>query len=98
MRHEILSASKAKATLLELIRRADTCGEAFVLTKDGQAVAALVPMEDYHALEETLEVEGDSSLMDALQLALTQAKQGKLWERDATGKWKRAARSRRQPA
>ena len=49
MRHEILSVSKAKARLLELTRKIQKEGRAYVLTRDGEPMSALVPIEDYEA-------------------------------------------------
>jgi prevent-host-death family protein len=50
MRHEILSVSKAKARLLDLTRKIQEDGRAYVLTRDGEPVSALVPIEDYESL------------------------------------------------
>ncbi|MDX2053544.1 MAG: type II toxin-antitoxin system Phd/YefM family antitoxin [Polyangiaceae bacterium] len=52
MRHTILSISKAKTHLLELARQVDEEGRAYVVTKDGAPLCALVPMEAYEAMLE----------------------------------------------
>lgn len=94
MRHKIISVSKAKTRLLELVRNANDRGEAYVLTKDGEAIGALVPMEDYEALLETSDVLTSPDTLHDLREALEDEKQGRLWKRDAGGKWVRAKKAR----
>ena len=87
MRHKIISISKAKAKLLELARKANEEGEAYLLTKDGEPVSALIPLEDYEALLETVDVLADEKTLSDLEDALEDEKKGKLWKRDKKGKW-----------
>jgi prevent-host-death family protein len=87
MRHQIISLSKAKEQLLALARQVNEEGRAFVLTKDGVPVGALVPMEEYEALSETSEVLANSNVIRSLKKALEEEKAGKLWNRDKSGKW-----------
>lgn len=89
MRHKTVSISKAKATLLELVRKVNDEGEAYLLTRDGEAVSALVPLEDYEALLESSDVRSDTQTMNDLQMALEDEKKGRLWKRDPAGKWTR---------
>lgn len=90
MRHNILSVTEAKATLLELMRSLEEEGRTFVLTKNGLAVGALIPMEDYEALTETLDILNNPSLMKKIRRALKQEKKGKVWKRGTRGKWIKA--------
>jgi len=92
MRHKIISVSAAKAQLLRLVRRADEEGEAFVLTRDGSPLAALVPIEDYESLLETADVLSDPVARRDLQEALEDESRGRLWKRDRRGRWVRAGR------
>ncbi len=92
MKHKIMSLSKAKAKLLELARTANDNGEAFILTKDGDPVSAPIPMNEYEAFVETMEIEQDSDLMKTLAKSLRDEKAGRLWVRDKSGKWKKHAR------
>jgi len=87
MRHKIISVSKAKSKLLELVRNANEAGEAYLLTKDGEPIAALVPLEDYEALLETADVLSDPNTLKDLEQALEDEKKYRLWKRDAKGQW-----------
>ncbi len=87
MKNKFISVSKAKAKLLELVRSLSDKGESYVLTKDGEPVGALLPMEVYDAFLETAEIQSDSQLMKNLQEALQDEKQGRLWIRDQKGRW-----------
>jgi len=87
MRHKIISISKAKATLLELARKANEEGNAYLLTKDGEPIGALVPLEDYESLLETSDVLADKKTVFDLERALEDEKKGRIWKRDKAGKW-----------
>lgn len=49
-----LSVRDARAHLAEVISRAQT-GTPTVITRNGQAVAAVVPIEDFNALEDAID-------------------------------------------
>jgi prevent-host-death family protein len=87
MRHEILSVTKAKAKLLDLTRKVQEDGRAYILTRDGEPVSALVPIEDYESLLETMEVLADKETMQNLNAALDDERHGRLFKRDKNGKW-----------
>ncbi len=89
MRHRIISVSQAKARLLELAREVSEEGEAFLLTKDGEPIGALVPMADYEALLETADVLASTDTLKMLAKALDDEKKGRLWKRDKKGQWTR---------
>ncbi len=74
MKQKIISVSKAKAKLLELMRKVHEDGQAFLLTKDGEAVGALVPMQEYEALLETAEIMIDLEAFKDLEAALEDEK------------------------
>jgi prevent-host-death family protein len=90
MRHKIVSISTAKAKLLEHARKVFEEGFAYIITKDGEAVAALVPLEDYEALLETADVGSNDQLMNDLNEALDDEKHGRLWKRNKDGRWSKA--------
>ena len=94
MRQKIISVSKAKAKLLELTRHVSEEGYAYVLTKDGEAVSALVPLKDYEALTETLDILSDEESLKNLNQALEEEKKSKLWKRDGNGKWTKAKKAK----
>ena len=87
MRHKLIAISKAKAKLLELTRKVNEEGDAYILTKDGEAIGALVPMEDYESLLETADVLADQETLKNLEAALKDEKSNNLWKRDKGGKW-----------
>ena len=94
MRHKLIAISKAKSKLLELTRRVSEQGEAYVLTKDGEAIGALIPMENYEAFLETSDVLADQETLKNLETALSDEKSGKLWKRDADGRWLKSKRKK----
>ncbi|MBN1569178.1 MAG: type II toxin-antitoxin system Phd/YefM family antitoxin [Acidobacteria bacterium] len=95
MRHEILSVSKAKGRLLELTRKVQEDGRAYILTRDGEPVSALVPIEDYESLLETMDVLADKKTMRDLTAALADERQGRLYKRDKNGRWSKYKRTKR---
>jgi len=95
MRHEILSVSKAKARLLDLTRKVQEEGRAYVLTRDGEPVSALVPIEDYDSLLETMNILADKKTMQDLAAALADERRGRLFRRDKSGKWIKYKKTKR---
>jgi prevent-host-death family protein len=79
LRHEILSVSKAKAKLLDFVRKVQEEGRAYILTRDGEPVSALVPIEDYESLLETMDVLADKRTMKNLAVALADERCGRLF-------------------
>ncbi len=73
--------------LLELVRKVNENGEAYLLTKDGEPVSALVPLEDYETLLETADVLADEKTVTDLEAALEDERKGRIWKRDKLGKW-----------
>ena len=63
------SLADAKARLSEIIKSAEATHERTVITKNGKPVAAIMSIEDLEALEETLEILSDPTLMAELRLA-----------------------------
>lgn len=95
MRQKIISVSKAKAKLLELTRNVNEGGYAYLLTKDGEAVSALIPLRDYEALTETLDILSDRESLKNLNQALEDEKKSRLWKRDGNGKWTKVKKIKR---
>jgi antitoxin YefM len=87
MRHEIMSVTKAKAKLLDLTRKVQEDGRAYILTRDGEPVSVLVPIEDYESLLETTEILADEKTMQDLNAALADERHGRVFKRDKDGKW-----------
>jgi len=95
MRHEILSVSKAKAKLLDLTRKVREEGKAYILTRDGEPVGALVPIEGYESLLETMDVLADRKTMRDLTAALADERCGRLFKRDKSGRWAKYRKTKR---
>ena len=87
MRQKIISVTQAKAKLLELTRKVKEEGLAYLLTKDGEPVSALIPLQDYESLTETLDILTHADSMANLQRALDNEKRSRLWKRDRVGRW-----------
>lgn len=51
-----------------------------VVTRNGRPAAALVPIDEYQALEETAEILSDSATLDALQAGLDELARGEAIE------------------
>ena len=60
---------------------------AYVLTRDGEPVSALVPIEDYESLLETMDILADKKTMRDLTAALADERRGRLFIRDKSGRW-----------
>ena len=95
MRHKIISISKAKAELLQIAREVAGEGRAYLLTKDGEAIGALIPMEDYEAFLETDEILSSPEAMRNLEKALDQERAGRTWVRDRGGRWTRTQKRKK---
>ena len=94
MRHKIISISKAKAKLLEIARKVNEEGDAYLLTKDGAPCGVLVPLEEYEALLETADVLADSETVSSLESALEDERKGRLWKRNRYGNWVKAKKTK----
>jgi prevent-host-death family protein len=90
MRQEILSVSKAKAKLLSLVRSMEEEGRAYILTKDGEPVGAMIPMIDFESFLETDEIMKSENLMRDLRAALKDEEKGRVWKRNKQGHWIKA--------
>ncbi|HEY1689586.1 MAG TPA: type II toxin-antitoxin system Phd/YefM family antitoxin [Solirubrobacteraceae bacterium] len=53
-----------------------------VVTRNGRPAAALVPIDEYEALEETAEILSDASTLDAIQAGLDQLARDEIVEFD----------------
>ena len=95
MAAEIIALSKAKQKLLELARQVDEGGKRFLLVRDGVPVSVLVPVEEYEAWQETLEVLEDAETMASLRRALKDAAAGRVYRRAPDGSFVSERKRRR---
>ena len=77
---QFVSITKAKAQLLDLIRRVQKQPETVAITREGVPTAVLLSMEQFEGLMETLEILSDHTTMRSLQRSMKQAQAGK-WEK-----------------
>lgn len=95
MKHKIISISMARKNLLEIARKTEDEGQAYLLTRDGEPCSALIPLEEYEAFLETSEVQADLDTLRNLKKALQDEKKGRLWIRDNNGCWLAARKNKK---
>lgn len=62
-----LSLSEAKMKLNQLVDKITTKDDEFVITKNGEPVAALVPASVYEGWKETREIQSDPELREEIR-------------------------------
>lgn len=70
--------SEAKTRLSELIRRVRTQHERFSITRNGEADAVLLSVDDLEGLEMTLEILSDQAAVEAVNESLTALRAGEV--------------------
>lgn len=71
---KILSLSEAKMKLSELVENVFSTDEEVVITKNGRPSAVLVSPDEFESWKETIEIKGDSELMDEIRAGLSSLK------------------------
>ncbi len=71
---KILSLSEAKMKLSELVENVFSTDEEVVITKNGRPSAVLVSPDEFESWKETIEIKGDSDLMDEIRAGLSSLK------------------------
>ena len=74
---QFISITKAKAQLLELVRRVQKQPETVAITREGVPAAVLLSMDQFEGLMETLEILSDRKTMRSLRRSMKQAQDGK---------------------
>ena len=69
--------SKAKADLLDIIRRLENVDDAVAVTKNGVPAAVILSVRKYEGLLETLDILSDEKTMRSLRTSMRQARRGK---------------------
>jgi antitoxin YefM len=75
---EYIPVSKAKSSLLELIRRIEDSDDAIAITKNGVPEAVLISMKKFKGLMETLEILSDEKAMKSIRKSIKEARKG-MW-------------------
>ena len=74
---EYVPVTKAKTTLLELIRKIEGSNDAIAITKNGVPEAVLISMKKFKGLLETLEILSDEKAMKSIKKSVKEARKGK---------------------
>ena len=75
---QLISITQAKNKLPELARRMETLGESFVIVKDSEPVGALIPIDEYESMLETLDIlETEPDILKKLKKSEAEIKAGK---------------------
>ena len=69
-----------RSNLAELLSDVADRRDHVVVTRNGRPAAALVPVDEYQALEETAEILSDAATLDALQAGLDEFARGETIE------------------
>jgi antitoxin YefM len=75
---EYIPVTKAKATLLDLIRKIEDSNDAIAITKNGVPEAILMSMNKFNGLMETLEILSDEKAMKSIRKSIKEARKG-MW-------------------
>jgi antitoxin YefM len=75
---EYIPVTKAKTTLLDLIRRIEDSNDAIAITKNGVPEAILMSMNKFNGLMETLEILSDEKAMKSIRKSIKEARKG-MW-------------------
>ena len=74
---EYVPVTKAKTTLLDLIRKIEGSNDAIAITKNGVPEAVLISMKKFKGLLETLEILSDEKAMKSIKKSVKEARNGK---------------------
>jgi antitoxin YefM len=72
-----LTAAKAKAQFLSLLRKTNDLHETFAITHNGQPYAVIMSNDEYEGLLETMEILKDKALAKRLLKSIKDADEGK---------------------
>ncbi len=76
MIQDYIPVTKAKATLLDLIRKIEDSDDAIAITKNGVPEAVLISMKKFKGLIETLEFLSDEKAMKSIRKSIKEAQKG----------------------
>ena len=74
---DYIPVTKAKSTLLEIIRKVEGSGDAIAITKNGVPEAVLMSMSKFEGLMETMEILSDEKAMKSIRKSIREARDGK---------------------
>ncbi len=74
---DYIPVTKAKSTLLDIIRKIENSDDTIAITKNGVPEAVLLSMNKFEGLVETLEVLSDEKVMKSIRTSIKEAREGK---------------------
>ena len=75
---EYIPVSKAKANLLDLVRKIKDSDDMIAITKNGMPEVVLISMDKFLGLLETMEILSDAKAMRAIRKSIREADKG-IW-------------------
>jgi antitoxin YefM len=73
---KIVPVRELRTKLSELLSDVADRRDHVLVTRNGKPAAALVPIDEYQALEETAEILSDPAALDAIKASMSELKQG----------------------
>ena len=73
---EYIPVTKAKAELLDLVRKIEGSNDAIAITKNGVPEAVLISMKKFKGLLESLEILSDEKAMRSIRKSIKEAQKG----------------------
>ena len=74
---DYIPVTKAKSTLLDLIRKIKESDDAIAITKNGVPEAVLLSMNSFQGLLETMDILSDEKAMASIRRSIREARKGK---------------------
>jgi antitoxin YefM len=73
---EYIPVTKAKAELLDLVRKIEESDDAIAITKNGVPEAVLISMKKFKGLLESMEILSDEKAMRSIRKSIKEAQKG----------------------
>ncbi len=73
---EYIPVTKAKAELLDLVRKIEGSNDAIAITKNGVPEVVLISMKKFKGLLESLEILSDEKAMKSIRKSIKEAQKG----------------------
>ena len=73
---EYIPVTKAKAELLDIVRKIEGSNDAIAITKNGVPEAVLISMKKFKGLLESLEILSDEKAMKSIRKSIKEAQKG----------------------
>lgn len=78
----ILSVTKVKRDLLDILKRMEEEEATIALTRNGEAVSIMMPISRYEALLETIDILSDKQILRSLEKSSEDFKSGRIYSHE----------------